>query len=85
MIVMIASKQIICKSGASYISNHEGFFTNDESPINDNSTFRKIINEEVFVYWDITLCSVASSYLELFPGTIYITQIISVEKYAFLA
>ena len=42
---MIASKQIICKSGASYISNHEGFFTNDESPINNNSTFRKIINE----------------------------------------
>ena len=43
---MIASKQIIFKSGTSYVSNHEKFFTNDESPINDNSTFGKMINEE---------------------------------------
>ena len=80
---MISSNQSNGKSGMSHISNHEKCFTNDERPINDNSTLRNIIKG--FVCWDITFCSAASSYLELSPGTIFITQIISVEKYAFLA
>ena len=41
---MIASNQRNGKSGMSYISNKEKCFTNDESPINDNSTLRKMIN-----------------------------------------
>ena len=56
--------------GMPYISNQEKCITSDESPINDNSTFGKMINEEgvCLLGHYIVLRSLLIFFLELFTS-----------------
>ena len=86
VIIMIASKQIICKSGSQVhliFQIMKGFSQMMKALSMTTQHLGRWLMRKVFVYWDITLCSVASSYLELSPGIIYITQIISVRTILF--